>query len=126
MKKRIVKVLGIYLGLIVVFVAYYIISSKTGFYIPCIFNKITGYKCPGCGITHVLFDLINFKFKEAFMENPLVFIYLPFIVMYFLYQTYLYITDKKDEILVKIPDIFKISILVITILYGIVRNIIKI
>lgn len=126
MKKRIVKVIGIYLFLILIFVIYFVVNKYTGLYIPCVFREITGYKCPGCGITHLLFDLVNLRFKEAFLDNPLVFIYLPFIIAYFIYITYLYIVDKKDKILVKIPKFLKISVLVITILYGVVRNIIKI
>lgn len=126
MKKRIVKVLGIYLILILTFVIYFIVNKYTGYFIPCLFREITGYKCPGCGITHLLFDIVNLRFKDAFLENPLVFIYLPFIIAYFIYRTYLFVSDKKDKILVKIPNFFKIAILVITILYGVVRNIIKI
>ena len=126
MKKRIVKVLGIYLILILTFAIYFIVNKYTGYFIPCLFREITGYKCPGCGITHLLFDIVNLRFKDAFLENPLVFIYLPFIIAYFIYRTYLFVSDKKDKILVKIPNFFKIAILVITILYGVVRNIIKI
>ena len=126
MKKRIIHVVKVYLILLLIFVSYYFINIKTGLYIPCMFRLITGYKCPGCGITSCLFALINLNFKEAFNHNPLVFIYLPFIVAYFIYETYLYITQKKDKILVKIPNYFMIIILVITILYGVVRNIIGI
>ena len=48
MKKRIVKVLGIYLILILTFVIYFIVNKYTGYFIPCLFREITGYKCPGC------------------------------------------------------------------------------
>lgn len=124
MKQRLKKVILIYLGLLLIFITYYILNKKTGFYIPCIFHEITGLDCPGCGITRCLFHLINFNFLDAFKVNPLVFIYIPFIIAYYLYQSYLYIYDKKDKILVKIPKYFMYIVLVITILYGVLRNII--
>ena len=122
MKKRLIDVIKTNLILLLIFVSYYILNQCTGFYIPCIFNLITGLKCPGCGITHCLFELIHLNFKEAFNANPLVFIYLPFIFIIYVYNIYLYIYDKKDKILVKIPNYFEVGILVITIIYGIVRN----
>ncbi len=124
MKQRLRKVITIYLCLLLMFIAYYIINKTTGFYIPCIFHELTGLDCPGCGITRCLFNIINLNFKEAFLVNPLVFIYLPFIIAYFLYKSYLYIFNKKDKILVKIPNYVIYIILGITILYGILRNII--
>lgn len=126
MKERIKKVLEANLILLLIFVAYYIINKYTGIYIPCMFHEITGYKCPGCGITHLLFDLVNFRFVEAFKDNPLLFIYLPFIIAYYIYMTYLYIYNKKDKIIVKIPDYIWGILIAITIIYGIVRNIIGI
>ena len=124
MKQRLKRILLIYLGLLLIFIAYYIIHNKTGFYIPCIFHELTGLDCPGCGITRCLFYLVNLKIGDAFRVNPLVFIYLPFIIAYYLYQSYLYIYNKKDKILIKIPNYVTYIILVITIIYGIVRNII--
>ena len=126
MRKRILNVIKIYVILLLVFIGYYYINKYTGFYIPCIIREITGFKCPGCGITHCLFAIYNLNFKEAFYHNPLVFIYLPFIVAYFIYETYLYIYDKSDKILVKIPKVFEIILILITILYGVFRNIISI
>ena len=124
MKQRLRRVLLTYLGLIIIFIAYYFINKTTGFYIPCIFHEITGLDCPGCGITRCLFHLINLRIADAFKANPLVFIYLPFIVAYFIYQSYLYVYQKKDKILVKIPNYVMYILLVITIIYGIVRNIV--
>ncbi len=124
MKQRLKKIILIYLGLLLIFIAYYFINKYTGFYIPCIFHKITGWDCPGCGITRCLFHLINLRIIDAFKANPLVFIYLPFIVAYYIYKSYLYVYDKKDKILVKIPNYVMYIILTITIIYGIVRNIV--
>ncbi len=122
MRERINKVLEANLILLLIFVTYYIINRYTGIFLPCIFREVTGFKCPGCGITHLLFDLVNFRFKEAFYDNPLLFIYLPFIIAYYIYMTYLYIYNKKDKIIVKIPKYVWGILIAITIIYGVVRN----
>ena len=122
MKKRIIEVLKANAILLLILFTYYIINRYTGIYIPCLFREFTGYKCPGCGVTHLVFDLINFKFVDAFYENPLVFIYLPFIIAYYIYRIYIYIYDKKDKITSKIPNYVWGILIAITILFGIVRN----
>ena len=123
MNERLKKVVKINIILCIVFIGYYFFAKKTNLYVPCIFYELTGYKCPGCGITHCLFEILKLNFKGAFYENPLVFIYLPFLIGYYFYMLYLYVYQKKDHILIKIPNGFKIGILVITIVYGIIRNI---
>ncbi len=123
MKKRLIKVIIRDGLLLLILISYYFINKKTGFYIPCIFHEITGYKCPGCGITHLVFSLLKLNIHEAFISNPLVFIYMPFIIIYFVYLDYLYIYDKKDKIIKKIPNFVWIILIIITLLYGILRNV---
>ena len=124
MKQRLYHVIKAYIVIIVFFISYFFINKYTGFGIPCPFNKITGLLCPGCGVTRCLFSILQLHFREAFNYNPLVFIYLPFIIAYILYKDYLYVYNKKDKILVKIPSIFTYILLIITIAFGIIRNII--
>ena len=123
MKKRLIKVIIRDGLLLLILISYYFINKKTGFYIPCIFHEITGYKCPGCGITHLVFSLLKLNIHEAFISNPLVFIYMPFIIIYFVYLDYLYIYDKKDKIIKKIPNFVWIILIIITLIYGILRNV---
>lgn len=122
MKKRIIKVTILYSCLFLLFIGYYIFASITDITIPCIFRELTGYQCPGCGLTHLFFDLLNLRFKDAFNDNQFAFILLPFLIAFIIYKTYLYIHNKKDEIISKIPLIFKIALLIAAILFGIIRN----
>ncbi len=108
--------------LFLIFLAYYVINRLTGLYIPCVFRLLTGYQCPGCGVTRMLFSILHFQFEDAFHYNPLVFIYLPFIIAYYIYMNYLYIYQKKDQILKKIPNYVGIVVIFITLLFGILRN----
>ena len=45
----------------------------------CIFHELTGLHCPGCGITRALHAMLHGRFGEAFGQNPLVVLCLPFI-----------------------------------------------
>lgn len=122
MKKRIIKVISILILSLIVLYGYYFLNLKFNFYIPCLFYEKTGLYCPGCGITRCIFSIINGNYKEAFNYNRLVFIMLPFLIAYFIYSLYLYIFNKKDNITKKIPNQVFIIVLLITILFGIIRN----
>lgn len=71
MRKRRAKVLFVVFG---IGILYYILIRTTGFAIPCIFRKMTGWKCPGCGITTLILSLVGFDLEGAFHANPFLFI----------------------------------------------------
>lgn len=52
---------------------YYFLLRYTDLSIPCVFRSITGYKCPGCGITTMLLLMPDGDFAAAKVEN--VFLY---------------------------------------------------
>ena len=89
--------------------------------INCPFHKITGLYCPGCGITRCILSILKLDFYQAFRYNPLVFIMLPFIILYFCYKLYIALFNKKD-ITKKIPKYFYYILLIITVIFGIMRN----
>jgi hypothetical protein len=122
MKKRILKVIFFLIISILLLIGYYFLNRKIGFGIPCPIHRTTGLYCPGCGITRMLFALMELNFAKAFRYNQLLFIILPLLVAYIVYQIYLYIMDKKDEILVKIPSIVYYILLFIVIAWGVIRN----
>lgn len=124
MKKRIIKIISIVLFLVILLLGYYFLNYKFNLGIPCIFYKITGYKCPGCGITRAIFSLLKGNIKNAIYYNKLLFIAGPFIIIYIIYKFYIYIYDKKEskkaKIIIKYTTYF---LLLISILYSILRNI---
>ena len=70
----------------------------------------------------MLISIFNLDFYQAFRYNPLVFIYLPFLIIYFVYKIVIYINDKKDTLMLKIPKSVTLILLIITVMYGILRN----
>lgn len=120
MKKRIVKVISIVSILILCLLGYYFLNRYLNFGIPCIFKKITGYLCPGCGITRCIFAMFEGKFIEAFYYNSLAIVLLIPFLIYLVINIIRYI---KGETYLKIPTVIVNLLLIIVILFGIVRNI---
>ena len=121
--KRIRKLILSLLVIIIMLIFFLYLNKNYGFYIPCLFHKLTNLYCPGCGITRCIVSLLKGNISEAFKYNQLVFILLPFLTIYFIYKIYLYLTNSQDKIIKKIPNITWIILLIITILFGILRNI---
>lgn len=88
--------------------------------IECPIHKFIGIYCPGCGITRMFVSLFELNFYQAFRYNPLLFIYLIFLGVYYLYYLIMRTLGKKP---IKLSDKFLYVIIVITVLFGILRNI---
>ncbi|AJS60643.1 hypothetical protein UB51_21745 [Paenibacillus sp. IHBB 10380] len=82
--------------------------------VPCVFHELTGFYCPGCGITRVTLSLLGLDFVQAFRYNPLVFIILPLYAMYFV--------TKKKQMRVLSNGIMTVM-LIVTLAFGLLRNI---
>ena len=115
-RKLLILILIIILGFI------YYILCKNGFCIKCFFHEITNLKCPGCGLTRMLINIIELEFQKAYNNNMLIFCLLPLLLPYIFYKTYIWLFDKEDNISEKIPKWLLYSVLGITILFGILRN----
>lgn len=75
MKKRILKIYGITLG---VGLIYYVWIRLTGLAIPCLSYEMTGFFCPGCGSSRLFLRLGEFNISGAFNANPALFVLLVF------------------------------------------------
>ena len=95
--------------------------EEESFFIPCVFNKITGLKCPGCGMTRAMHYLVNGNLKKAVWYNIMI---VPgvFILLYSSYRYFKYLT-KNEEIVNKPLEVILKIFLVILIIFMVVRNI---
>jgi len=93
-----------------------IVCFKYDIGIPCVFFELTGIYCPGCGATRAITSLIKLNFYQALRYNMLIIILLVFSIIYYAYK-YILKSEKK------LPNYIWYILLIITILFGILRNI---
>jgi hypothetical protein len=55
--------------------------SHYSFYPICLFHRVTGLECPGCGATRALFCLAHGRILDALHYNALLVVALPFLVV---------------------------------------------
>lgn len=110
------------LTVLVMGVAYIGFIQLTGMAIPCIVHKLTGYKCPGCGITRACVLFVNRDLKESFESNPF---------LYFVGPALVYLIIKADIYYVRIGSydqgkadkVLTYLCIFAAVIYGVFRNI---
>ena len=117
-KNRLKALLPAFLSMSAVFV-YILIVKRLGFGIPCLFHRITGFKCPGCGITTLCTSLLRFDIRAAFKANPFVFVTLPFIGGELIFAELCLLTGKKNP---GFNQVLLTIYIVLLIIWGIARN----
>ena len=123
-KKNTCISLAIFAGLIL----YYVIVRILGFGIPCIFHTLTGFKCPGCGISGMCIGILNLRIREAFLSNPFIFVTIPYLGYVLTKYVLGFVLNKPYNEKFKLNKIDNITMYVYIsalIIYGIVRNIYK-
>lgn len=98
---------------------YYLWLNFTHLGIPCPFRMITGWLCPGCGITHMLIALIHLDFHTAYLENPILLLTLPFLIGEIIYQRYLQLTKQVNP---QWNQVLLWLYVIALIIFGILRN----
>lgn len=84
--------------------------------IPCIFNKVTGLYCPGCGITRAIRAGLKGNISESFHNNVLLYTVIPVLgINEIIYR----LTDRKYK---KAYNITLILLLISALIFAILRN----
>lgn len=109
-------------GALVLVAIYFGLYKCLGVSFRCLWHDLTGWYCPGCGATRMLWSLIKGDFYQAFRFNPLLFILLPFGIWVLCDKIYCKIKGDKKPLIDKIPSWCWIILIVITIAFGILRN----
>ncbi len=92
-------------------------------HIPCIFQKLTGLHCPGCGAARASRALLHFDVLLALDRNVLFVLFAPFGVYFILKQYIRYVFGKDVLPMFRISYPVGVAILVSVVLFWILRNI---
>lgn len=90
------------------------------FFISCPFYKITGYQCSGCGSQRAFHEILHLNFREAFRQNALVLIAIPYFSLIFFTSFFQEKFAKLRQLLIGKKT--TLILFFIVILFGIFRN----
>lgn len=105
--------------LVCIGICYLVWIRLTGLAMPCMFRYITGFKCPGCGITTMFTSLAALNFEASFNANPFLFVTAPFLCGEIIYRIYLKYKNMKFP---KAHEAAVICYGIALCVFGIVRN----
>ena len=71
------RILIIYTVILAAGALYTLMIFRTGFGFPCLFNRVTGLLCPGCGTSRMALSVMRLDFASAFRYNPAAFVTIP-------------------------------------------------
>lgn len=85
-------------GLAIVIIAGYLFFCMKFFYSTCPVVMLTGFPCPGCGLTRAGMALLHFRFAEAFHIHPMIY---PIAVLVLIFLVCRYFLQKPTRFLIK-------------------------
>ena len=113
----------IFVVIILVIMGYYFFLNpyeQEYFFISCPFYKITGYQCSGCGSQRAFHEILHLNFREAFHQNALVLIAIPYFSLIFFTSFFQEKFAKLRQLLIGKKT--TLILFFIVILFGIFRN----
>ena len=84
-------------AVVVCYATAYLIASE--FKIDCIWKKVLGTPCPGCGYTRALLAAAKLDFKVAWQLHPLYWLF-PLLIILFIKDGSIFQLEKANRILV--------------------------
>ena len=109
------------LGLAVGSVLFLFDPAEYGFYPFCLFHKMTGLKCPGCGGLRAVHQLAHGHLAQAFHLNPLLVLSLP-VCLWFLTRHIFGQAEKSSALAAFTRAPWPWILLSVVVLFGVVRN----
>lgn len=89
---------------------------------PCAIKKWFGVYCPACGTQRMIDSILALDFKAAFLFNPFMFVALPVLTMFTIFEAIKYV--RKGKLLNRKWEIvFLIVVLVLAVVFAVLRNI---
>lgn len=112
------------IALCIVFSIIYIFIRVTGLAIPCIFRKITGFLCPGCGITRAILAAVKLDFAKAFAYNQFMFIALPALAYIIVKNDYVFVRYGNRK-LSRFDNILIFICIAGAVMFAVLRNVMR-
>lgn len=122
-KKSYLLIVGIILLLILILIYKFFNPQQYNLFPKCPFYAITGYKCPGCGSQRAIHYLLNFDLHNAWRQNFLLIIAIPYIITGLIFEYQKHPTPKMlqwRKILFGYKAIIIVFIIVMS--FWIIRN----
>ena len=102
-------------------ILYAVFVRLTGLAVPCIFRTLTGWQCPGCGITRACLSLLKGEIRTSFSYNPFLYIAGPCIIYLIVRGDLNYIKDNTFQ-LNRQDTVLTYILTVAALIFGVVRN----
>lgn len=89
--------------------------------IPCLFHTITGFYCPGCGVSRMCLAILQLDPLAAFRANAALFLLLPpgLVIAILMAGRYIKTGDSRPT---PIQSILLICMIIILLIFGLLRN----
>lgn len=107
--------------ILLVGILYAIFVRLTGLAVPCIFRTLTGWQCPGCGITRACLSLLKGEIRTSFSYNSFLYIAGPCIIYLIVRGALNYIKDNTFQ-LNRQDTVLTYILTVAALIFGVVRN----
>ena len=104
------------------FAAAVFVLLAVSFTVGCPLNRLTGLKCPGCGVTRMILRILHLDFKTAFFYNPAIFCLFPLCAAAFC--TFMLLEKRgKTAAAQKVKNTAVYFSIAVLVFFGVVRNI---
>ena len=90
----------------------------------CMFYVVTGWECPGCGSQRAVHALLHGDIADAFRANAMLLVMIPLLIVLAILELF---GNRRSALYRRLhhPALI-LAIAVVTILWGVVRNLISI
>jgi Protein of unknown function (DUF2752) len=95
---------------------FFVNPADYGFFPPCLFHRLTGWNCPGCGATRAAHELLRGHWRAAFHDNALLLAALPGLAWFGVRQW------REPERRRPVNPLSLWILLAVVVLFGVVRN----
>ena len=95
---------------------YLLFVEATGCSLPCPVHWLTGWQCPGCGVTRMMLALAQGDLSAAWRSNPAILLASPFLLLLMLQA------ERKDSTEPRWASVLGIGLILWFLGFGIWRN----